>query len=132
MPPCASACGDLGQDDSEEKQDTPEAEVVWQTNPREPRQKCLSLPVGRNRAYRAQICNDTVDDGNSVSKEAVPERYSLAYFSAPDPATVIEALRCCCCETKPPRWKPIDAGEYLGKKKAAIVDTDKSLKLCKY
>ena len=40
MYPPALIWGSLGHDDSEEKQDTSEAEVVWQTNYREPRQKC--------------------------------------------------------------------------------------------
>lgn len=40
MSPTALIYGNRGQDHSEEKQDTPEAEVLWQTNSREPRQKC--------------------------------------------------------------------------------------------
>lgn len=80
-------------------------------------------PRWKEQGLQGPNCNDTAD-GNSVSMEAVPERYSVAYFSAPDPATVIEALRC-CCENQPPRWKPINAGEYLRKKKAAIHNTDK-------
>lgn len=58
--------------------------------------------------------------------EAVPERYSVACFSAPDPTTVVEALRC-CCRTQPSRWKPINAGEYLRKKRVEIYGAEKRL-----
>ena len=50
--------------------------------------------------------------------EEIPERYSIAYFSAPDPATVVEAFSCCCRDQAPK--KPIHAGEYLRKKRAEM------------
>jgi isopenicillin N synthase-like dioxygenase len=64
-------------------------------------------------------CNDTAGRA-SGNVEAIPERYSIAYFSAPDPATVIEALPCCCGDQVPKRWKPINAGGYLGRKSTAM------------
>ncbi len=49
----------------------------------------------------------------------VPERYSIAFFSFPDAATVVEPLPTCCSDQEPKKWGPIDAGEYLLKKRAA-------------
>lgn len=54
------------------------------------------------------------------SADAIPERYSIAYFSAPDPATVVEALPCCCGDQAPKRWKSVNAGDYLRRKRAAL------------
>lgn len=41
--------------------------------------------------------------------EEIPERYSIACFSSPDPETIIKAP-----------GKPIDVGEYLRRKRAAM------------
>ena len=62
---------------------------------------------------------DDTTKGSHKSVETVPERYSIAYFSAPDPTTVVEALPY-CCGNQTPRWKPINAGEYLRRKRAAM------------
>ena len=67
---------------------------------------------------RGSKINDAVE-GSCDSGEAVPERYSIACFGAPDPTTVVEALPG-CCENQAPRWKPINAGEYLHRKIAAM------------
>lgn len=56
-------------------------------------------------------------EGNDDGVVVIPERYSIAYFSDPDPETVIEALPACCGDHVPSRWKPMNAGEYLRKKK---------------
>lgn len=50
----------------------------------------------------------------------IPERFSIAFFGTPDPATVIEPLSCCCNDEAPKRWGPLNAGEYLHKKGAAM------------
>ena len=52
--------------------------------------------------------------------EIIPERYSIAFFSFPDAATMVEPLPKCCSDQKPKRWGPINAGEYLLKKRAVI------------
>lgn len=54
------------------------------------------------------------------SKEVIPERYSIAFFGFPDAGTVVEPLAQCCTDEQPKRWKPINAGEYLLKKRAAV------------
>ena len=59
---------------------------------------------------------------HDVSGNTIPERYSIAYFSAPDPATIVEALPCCYGDDLPQRWKPMNAGEYLLRKRAALYD----------
>ena len=63
-------------------------------------------------------CSDTAK--RTSSADAIPERYSIAYFSAPDPATVVEALPCCCGDQAPKRWKSVNAGDYLRRKRAAM------------
>jgi len=52
--------------------------------------------------------------------EEVAERYSIAFFGFPDAATIVEPLPTCCSAEKPKRWGPINAGEYLLKKKAGL------------
>ena len=49
----------------------------------------------------------------------IPERYSVAYFSNPNHDTIVEALPGCSID-RAPRWKPINAGEYLDRKRAAM------------
>jgi len=52
------------------------------------------------------------------NREMIPERYSIAFFSHPDPETMVEALPGCYDEKKPKRWKPINVGKYLKRKDA--------------
>jgi isopenicillin N synthase-like dioxygenase len=75
-------------------------------------------PHWKEQGLQGSKFNDTAERGGG-SVEAIPERYSIAYFSAPDPATVVEALPC-CCRDQAPRWKPVIAGEYLRRKRAAM------------
>ena len=49
-----------------------------------------------------------------------PERYSIPFFAAPDSETMIEALPGCWSENVPKRWKPINAGDYLLRKREGI------------
>jgi len=57
-----------------------------------------------------------IDDGEAF----VPDRFSVAFFSSPDEATVVEPFAACCSEQEPKKWGPINAGEYLLKKRAVI------------
>ncbi|KAH8701242.1 hypothetical protein GQ44DRAFT_632271 [Phaeosphaeriaceae sp. PMI808] len=50
----------------------------------------------------------------------VPERYSIAFFSFPDAETLIEPLHVCCSEEKPKRWQPLNAGEYIRRKRGVL------------
>ena len=61
--------------------------------------------------------DDTAERGGG-GMEMIPERYSIAYFSVPDPATVVEALSCCCGDQAP--RKPIHTGDYLRRKRSAM------------
>ena len=49
-----------------------------------------------------------------------PERYSIPFFAVPDPETMIEALPGCWDEDMPRRWKPINTGDYLFRKRDGI------------
>ena len=49
-----------------------------------------------------------------------PARYSIPFFSSPDPSTIIEALPGCWSEDMPKRWKPINVGEYLDRKRQGV------------
>jgi len=46
-------------------------------------------PYWKEQGLQGLNYNDTAERSNM---EAIPERYSIAYFSAPDPATVVKAL----------------------------------------
>ena len=61
--------------------------------------------------------NQAGERGGGV--ETITERFSNASFGAPDPSTIVKALPCCCGD-QAPRWKPVDAGEYLRGKRAAM------------
>jgi isopenicillin N synthase-like dioxygenase len=52
--------------------------------------------------------------------DTAPERQSVAFFSFPDSETSVEALSTCCSEDSPRIWKPLNAGEYLRRKRGAL------------
>lgn len=54
------------------------------------------------------------------SSDLVPERYSIAFFSFPDAKTTIEPLESCCSNQVPKKFKPLNAGEYLLRKRGAV------------
>jgi len=76
-------------------------------------------PHWKKQVVQGSNSNDIAEAGGR-SMAAIPERYSIACFSAPDPATIVEALPCCCGDQAPKRWKPVNAGEYLRKKRSAM------------
>ncbi|EEH07197.1 thymine dioxygenase [Histoplasma capsulatum G186AR] len=51
---------------------------------------------------------DTFDGPNRMVKE----RYSIPYFIAPDPTSVIECLPSCISPSNPPKYLPISQSEY--------------------
>ena len=54
------------------------------------------------------------------SDDTTPARYSIPFFAAPDPETVVEALPGCWSEEAPKWWKPLNAGEYLRRKREGV------------
>jgi isopenicillin N synthase-like dioxygenase len=50
----------------------------------------------------------------------ISERYSIAFFSFPDAETNVESLHSCCSDQAPKRWGPINAGEYLLRKRTVL------------
>ncbi|KAK8174967.1 thymine dioxygenase [Phyllosticta citrichinensis] len=52
--------------------------------------------------------------------DMVAPRYSLPFFSAPDPDTVIEALPGCWDEANPKKYPPVTAAEYVNVRMNAI------------
>lgn len=80
----------------------------------------VSEPSSRykNQNENSSIANDVQDE--DTLGETIPERYSIAFFSAPDPSSTIEPLACCCSESTPKKWSPIIAGEYLQRKRDQI------------
>jgi isopenicillin N synthase-like dioxygenase len=55
-----------------------------------------------------------------TQEETTPARYSIPFFSSPDPETIVEALPGCWSEDIPKRWKPINAGNYRRRKREGI------------
>jgi isopenicillin N synthase-like dioxygenase len=53
-------------------------------------------------------------------EDTTPERYSIPFFASPDPEATIEALPGCWSQDVPKRWKPINTGDFLRRKRAAI------------
>jgi len=53
----------------------------------------------------------------SINSETIPERYSFAFFSYPDAQSIIEPLPACYNNEMPKRWGPINAGDYLLRKR---------------
>ncbi len=53
-------------------------------------------------------------------EDTTPERYSIPFFAAPDPETTIEALPGCWSKDVPKRWEPINAGDFLLRKREGI------------
>jgi len=56
-----------------------------------------------------------ISDGGA--NDMTPARYSIPFFAAPDPATIVEALPGCWSESVPKKWKAISAGAYLRRKR---------------
>jgi isopenicillin N synthase-like dioxygenase len=58
--------------------------------------------------------NDTyVSNPHRVVSPVERERYSIAYFSDPDPEADIRCLPGCSSATNPPHYAPISAADYL-------------------
>ncbi|KAI9690832.1 MAG: hypothetical protein M1822_008451 [Bathelium mastoideum] len=57
--------------------------------------------------------------GDLDKDETAPERYGIAFFSNPDSAAMIDPFPSCYDQTNPKRWKPINAGEFIQKKRVA-------------
>lgn len=62
----------------------------------------------------------TPGEGDGIGDKTIPQRHSIAFFSSPDPETIVEALPGCWSEQVPKKWKPINAGDYLRRKTAAM------------
>lgn len=70
----------------------------------------------RNTVHRVVEPPELESGGDGMT----PARYSIPFFAAPDPATVVEALPGCWSEGLPKRWKAISAGDYIRRKKLAV------------
>lgn len=76
-----------------------------------------------NGRWKSVVHRVSFDCGKSMegqSPESVPERYSIAFFSFPDPETSIEPLGTCCTIEVPKKWGPLNAGEYLRRKRGVL------------
>ena len=62
-----------------------------------------------------------VMDDPRVEGDAVPARYSIAYFCNPSKDTVVACLPTCASDERPPAYPPIKAGDYLVSRVAALV-----------
>jgi isopenicillin N synthase-like dioxygenase len=74
-----------------------------------------SLPVSANGDNPRAI---GLDAGSL--EDTTPGRYSIPFFASPDSETMIEALPGCWSKGVPKRWKPINAGDFLHKKRESI------------
>jgi isopenicillin N synthase-like dioxygenase len=61
----------------------------------------------------------TGSDAGSL-EDTTPERYSIPFFASPDPEAMIDALPGCWSQDVPKRWKPVNSGDFLRRKRDAI------------
>lgn len=66
-----------------------------------------------------RVCWPASTKRNRFSK-TIPERYSIAFFSHPDDATVIDALPGCHGESRGKLFPPLDTGEYLRRRRTGM------------
>jgi isopenicillin N synthase-like dioxygenase len=92
--------------------------------PVEPNNEILVLPRYTPRRWTNDVYPGSVHrvlapislaDGDEP--EMTTERYSFAYFALPDEDILIEALSTCYSDEKPRKWGPMDAGEFLRRKR---------------
>jgi len=62
-----------------------------------------------------------VMDGPAATGDAVPVRYSVAYFCNPNRETLVDCLPSCSSDDAPPAYPPVRAGDYLVARVAALV-----------
>lgn len=62
----------------------------------------------------------TIGSHAGSPEDITPGRYSIPFFASPDPEVMIEALPGCWSQDVPKRWKPINTGEFLRRKREAI------------
>lgn len=77
----------------------------------------VSEPI--SKAEGVNELHDT-QAGLRSENEVAPARYSIPFFSAPDPSVLIDALPGSWSEDVPKRWKPINTGEYLDRKRRGV------------
>jgi len=72
-----------------------------------------------HRVSEPPLAKDTkrVEDD---SPGLIPERYSIAFFSFPDAKTNVEPFSSCYGDQVSKRWGPINAGDYLLRKRADL------------
>ena len=80
---------------------------------------CQSLLIGRNRAYRVQTSRILLKAA-AVVWMPFPRDIVLLASALLTLPQFVEALPCCCGDQTPKRWGPINAGEYLRRKRAAM------------
>ncbi|KAK2731314.1 hypothetical protein FQN55_004773 [Onygenales sp. PD_40] len=59
-----------------------------------------------------RVTRPPLRDGLHSPNLMIKERYSIPYFIAPDPTSLIECLPTCCSETNRPRYLPITQEDY--------------------
>jgi hypothetical protein len=67
----------------------------------------------------ADALTDTEKDAGTLD-DISPARYSIPFSAAPDPETIVQALPGCWSEEVPKKWKPINAGDYLRRKREGM------------
>ena len=63
-----------------------------------------------------------LDDPRHKDSEVVPPRFSIAFFCNPNKETVVECLPGCATEENPPKYKPINAYDYITMRLAGTID----------
>ena len=63
-----------------------------------------------------------LDDPRRKDSPTVNERFSIAFFCNPSKSTLVECLPGCSSEDNPPKYKPINAFDYITMRLSGTID----------
>ena len=75
---------------------------------------------------RAQVLRSTphrILADPHCDEEVASERYSIAFFCNPNKETMVECLPGCSSEDNPPKYKPVNANDYITMRLAGTIDS---------
>lgn len=75
---------------------------------------------GENKTVDSSGFTDTQGGDSGVAGVTTVERYSIPLFASPDPETIVDALAGCWSDREPKKWKPINVGDYLRRKRRDV------------